>query len=46
MPTTATLAVILAATALAILLGLVIDDVLAERRERKSRRDAFAKKEC
>jgi len=46
MTTTATLAVFLAATALAILLGLVIDDVLAERRERKSRRDAFSKKEC
>lgn len=46
MPTTTAFAVILAATALAILLGLVIDDVLAERRERKSRRDAFSKKEC
>ena len=42
MPTTATFAVILAATALAILLGLVIDDVLAERRER---RDALTNKE-
>ena len=39
MTTTATLAVILAATALAILLGLVIDDVLAVRRERAARKE-------
>ena len=39
MPTTATLAVILAATALAILLGLVIDDVLAVMRERAARKE-------
>lgn len=38
MPTTATLAVILAFAALAILIGLVIDDVLAVRRDRKSER--------
>jgi len=38
MPTSATLLAIVAATAPAILLGLVIDDVLAVRRDRKSER--------
>ena len=38
MPTTATAVAIVAFAALAILLGLVIDDVLAVRRDRKSER--------